>query len=87
MKKILVLILFIAIGVIGYYFYNQNNTQVSTELYEYVKIEKGNIKKVVSATGKIIPTSTLILSSEISGKIVEIKKKYNRWRCNEKYRV
>ena len=77
MKKILVLILFIAIGVIGYYFYNQNNTQVSTELYEYVKIEKGSIKKVVSATGKIIPTSTLILSSEISGKIVEIKKDYN----------
>ena len=77
MKKIIVLILFIAIGVLGYYFYNQNNTQVSTELYEYVKIEKGSIKKVVSATGKIIPTSTLILSSEISGKIVEIKKDYN----------
>ena len=77
MKKITVLILLIVIGVVGYYFYNQNNTQVSTELYEYVKIEKGNIKKVVSATGKIIPTSTLILSSEISGKIVEIKKDYN----------
>ena len=77
MKKILVLISLIAIGVLSYYFYNQNNTQVSTELYEYVKIEKGSIKKVVSATGKIIPTSTLILSSEISGKIVEIKKDYN----------
>ena len=77
MKKILVLVSLIAIGVLSYYFYNQNNTQVSTELYEYVKIEKGNIKKVVSATGKIIPTSTLILSSEISGKIVEIKKDYN----------
>ena len=77
MKKIIVLILIIAIGVVSYYFYNQNNTQVSTELYEYVKIERGNIKKVVSATGKIIPTSTLILSSEISGKIVEIKKDYN----------
>jgi HlyD family secretion protein len=61
----------------GYYFYNSNNTQVSTELYEYVKIEKGSIKKVVSATGKIIPTSTLILSSEISGKIVKIEKDYN----------
>ena len=77
MKKILVLVSLIAIGVLSYYFYNQNNTQVSTELYEYVKIEKGSIKKVVSATGKIIPTSTLILSSEISGKIVEIKKDYN----------
>jgi len=54
MKKILVLVSLIAIGVLSYYFYNQNNTQVSTELYEYVKIEKGSIKKVVSVTGEII---------------------------------
>ena len=46
MKKILVLVSLIAIGVLSYYFYNQNNTQVSTELYEYVKIEKWSIKKV-----------------------------------------
>ena len=77
MKKIIVSILIISIVALIYYFYNQSNTQVSTQLYEYVKIEKGNIKKVVSATGKIIPTSTLILSSEISGKIVEIKKDFN----------
>ena len=60
-----------------YFFYNFKNTQISTTSYEYIKIEKGNIKKTVSATGKIIPTSTLILSSEISGKIVEIKKDFN----------
>ena len=35
MKKIIVLIFLIAIGVVGYFFYNQNNTQVSTESYEY----------------------------------------------------
>lgn len=61
----------------GYYFYNQNGDQVSTTSYEYINIEKGNIKKIVSATGKIIPTSTLILSSEISGKIVDVEKDYN----------
>ena len=77
MKKIIGLILVILLGVGGYYFYNSNNTQIATKTYEYVKIEKGNIKKTVSATGKIIPTSTLILSSEISGKIVKIEKDYN----------
>jgi len=77
MKKIIVLLIVVLVGVGGYYFYNSNNDQVSTESYEYVKIEKGNIKKAVSATGKIIPTSTLTLSSEISGKIVEIEKDYN----------
>ncbi len=77
MKKIILLTSLVLVIVGGYYFYNSNNIQVSTESYEYVKIEKGNIKKTVSATGKIVPTSTLILSSEISGKIVKIEKDYN----------
>ena len=74
MKKIIVIIIVIAAVAGGYYFYNLNNTEISTTSYEYIKIEKGNIKKTVSATGKIIPTSTLTLSSEISGKIVDIKR-------------
>ena len=76
MKKIFILIVILSLGAGGYYYY-QNTEQVSTTSYEYISIEKGSIKKIVSATGKIIPTSTLILSSEISGKIVDIKKDYN----------
>ena len=76
-KKIIVIIIVIATVAGGYYFYNLNNTEISTTSYEYIKIEKGNIKKTVSATGKIIPTSTLTLSSEISGKIVDINKDFN----------
>ena len=77
MKKLIFLIIILALLVGGYYYYNQNGDQVSTTSYEYINIEKGNIKKIVSATGKIIPTSTLILSSEISGKIVDVDKDYN----------
>ena len=78
MKKFILLILAIIIAGGGYYyFFVSNNAEVATTSYEYIKIEKGNIKKTVSATGKIIPTSTLTLSSEISGKIVEINKDYN----------
>ena len=78
MKKFILLILAIIIAGGGYYyFFVSNNTEVATTSYEYIKIEKGNIKKTVSATGKIIPTSTLTLSSEISGKIVEINKDFN----------
>ena len=77
MKKIALLIIILFIGLIGYYYYNYNNSKISITSYEYIKIEKGNIKKTVSATGKIIPTSTLILSSEISGKIVDVATDYN----------
>ena len=77
MKKLIFLIIILALLGGGYYYYNQNGDQVSTTSYEYINIEKGNIKKIVSATGKIIPTSTLILSSEISGKIVDVEKDYN----------
>ena len=77
MKRFILLILVIILAVGGYYYFSLNNAQVATTSYEYIKIEKGNIKKTVSATGKIIPTSTLTLSSEISGKIVEINKDFN----------
>ena len=78
MKKILLFIFLIVLFASGYYYYNKNNEEVSKTTYEFIKIEKGNIKKIVSATGKIIPTSSQILSSEISGKIVSIEKDFNQ---------
>ena len=78
MKKILLLIFLIVLFASGYYYYNKKNGEISTTTYEFIKIEKGNIKKIVSATGKIIPTSSQILSSEISGKIVSIEKDFNQ---------
>ena len=78
MKKILFLILTAVFFAGGYYYLYQDNGEVSTTTYEFIKIEKGNIKKIVSATGKITPTNSQILSSEISGKIVSIEKDFNQ---------
>ena len=77
MKRIVFLIFILVFFSGGYYYFSNNNNQISTTAYEYSKIEKGSIRKTISATGKIIPTSTQILSSEISGKIVEIQKDFN----------
>ena len=77
MRRLILLVIVLVFAGGGYYYYSSNNSEISTTSYEYIKIEKGNIKKTVSATGKIIPTSTLILSSEISGKIVDINKDFN----------
>ena len=77
MKKIIILLFTAIILLGGYYYFSTYNKEIATTAYEYSKIEKGNISKLISATGKIIPTSTQVLSSEISGKIVDIKKDYN----------
>ena len=78
MKKILFLILIAVFFAGGYYYLYRDNGEISTTTYEFIKIEKGNIKKIVSATGKITPTNSQILSSEISGKIVSIEKDFNQ---------
>ncbi len=75
-KKSIYLIIFLAITVAIYFYFFKVNT-IKDFSYEFTKIEKGNIKKIVSATGTIVPTSKIVLSSEISGKIVNIFKDYN----------
>ena len=54
MRKIIFLLLVLIVCGGGYYYYSSNNSLVSTELYEYITIEKGSIKKTVSATKKSI---------------------------------
>ena len=75
-KKILYFVFFLIISVSIYlYFFKED--KIKDISYELTKIEKGDIKKIVSATGTIVPTSKIVLSSEISGKIVNIFKDYN----------
>ena len=76
-KKVLYLLVFSSILSISYYYFFYDNDEVTNITYKFTKIEKGNIKKIVSATGTIVPTSEIVLSSEISGKIVDIFKDYN----------
>ena len=75
-KKTIYVTLIIAISTFIYFYFFKEN-KIKNISYEFTKIEKGNIKKIVSATGTIVPTSEIVLSSEISGKIVDIFKDYN----------
>ena len=52
MKKLIIILILLLVAAGSYYYINYNNTQVTSETYEYIKIEKGNIKKTISATGK-----------------------------------
>ena len=77
MKKSLYFLLFLIISASFYYYFFYKKDKITNISYEFTTIEKGNIKKIVSATGTIVPTSEIVLSSEISGKIVNIFKDYN----------
>lgn len=77
LKKSLYFLIFLLISVSIYYYFFYNKNNITNISYEFTTIEKGDIKKIVSATGTIVPTSQIVLSSEISGKIVNIYKDYN----------
>ena len=77
LKKILYFLLFFIILFISYYYFFYKNDKITNITYNFTKIEKGDIKKIISATGTVVPTSEIILSSEISGKIANIYKDYN----------
>ena len=76
-KKTIYSIVFLLIIASSYYFFFNKKDKITNITYQFTKVEKGNIKKIVSATGTIVPTSEIVLSSEISGKIVNIFKDYN----------
>ena len=76
-KKILYFLVFLIMLILSYFYFFYQKDKVTDITYKFIKIEKGDIKKIVSATGTIVPTSKIVLSSEISGKIVDIYKNYN----------
>ena len=76
-KKTIYFIIFLLVLLLSYYYFFYQKDKITNITYEFTKIEKGDIKKIVSATGTIVPTSEIVLSSEISGKIVNIFKDYN----------
>ena len=77
LKKSLYFLIFLLLSLSIYYYFFYNKNKITDISYEFTTVEKGDIKKIVSATGTIVPTSEIVLSSEISGKIVNIFKDYN----------
>ena len=77
LKKFLYFLLFLLLSGSIYYYFFYNKGKITNISYELTTVEKGDINKKVSATGTIVPISEIVLSSEISGKIVNIFKDYN----------
>ncbi len=70
----LVLVILIAAGGSGYYFYGKGDKQPE---YSSVKVARGNIVQTISATGNLQTTSQVTISSQVSGNVIAINADFN----------
>lgn len=78
MRRVVSLLLALAVisgGVI--YFFPEWTTAPAQPSYRLAKIDRGSIQATVNATGTINPTTTIIVSSQLSGQVVEVLADYN----------
>lgn len=74
MKKLLVGILFVAIVVAGYFYWQKRNGDNPGQLsYETVRVERGNLEIKVLSTGTIQPYTRVEVSSSVSGRIDRVE--------------
>src|SRR3569833_941561 len=72
---ILVALAVIAGGIL--YFFPEYTSAPSEPPYRFANVDRGPITAVVTATGTINPITTVIVSSQLSGQVVEILADYN----------
>ncbi len=70
-KWILLGLLLAIVGIAGFVIY-KNKTAPKGEVVDTAKAEKRTIKESVSASGRIYPETEVIISSDVSGEIVEL---------------
>jgi macrolide-specific efflux system membrane fusion protein len=74
MKKLLVVIVFVAIVVAGYLYWQKRNAADPGELsYKTVRVEKGTIENKVLSTGTIEPYTRVEVSSSVSGRMDRVE--------------
>jgi HlyD family secretion protein len=78
MRRLIAILIVLAVGSAGViYFFPEWTTAPAEPAYRLVKLDRGPIVASVTATGTINPTTTVIVSSQLSGQVVEILADYN----------
>lgn len=61
----------------GWYFYKQRSAEQAASAYRTAKVERGDIRVTISATGALSAISTVDVGSQISGQVIEVLADYN----------
>ena len=74
MKKLIVVIVFVAIVVAGYFYWQKRNGDDPGQIsFETVRVERGNIEIKVLSTGTIEPYTRVEVSSSVNGRIDRVE--------------
>ena len=74
---ILFLVLLIGLGVAGYLLYPKLGPNGSNQKFRTMKVERGEIRFVVTASGTINPVITVLVGSQVSGTIMALNADFN----------
>lgn len=78
MRRFLTILVILAAAAGGaFYFFPEYASAPAEPPYRLTKVDRGPITAVVAATGTINPITTVIVSSQLSGQVVEILADYN----------
>ncbi|ALN59275.1 efflux transporter, RND family, MFP subunit [Lysobacter enzymogenes] len=61
----------------GWHFYSQRSAEEAAGAYRTAKIERGDIRVTISATGALSAISTVDVGSQISGQVIDVLADYN----------
>ena len=61
----------------GYYYVHSNNSTQTQQKYTTGKVEKGDVKTSISATGTINPVNYVDVSTNVAGKLEKVLIKEN----------
>ncbi|RDZ26919.1 efflux RND transporter periplasmic adaptor subunit [Lysobacter silvisoli] len=61
----------------GYWYYRQRGAEAEASAYRTAKVQRGDIRVAISATGALAAISTVDVGSQISGQVLEVLVDYN----------
>lgn len=61
----------------GVYYYRQRSAEQAADAYRTSKVERGDIRVAISATGALSAISTVDVGSQISGQVIEVLADFN----------
>ncbi len=74
---LLVIVLLAALALGGYFLYSRFLQKGTNQKFRTMKVERGEISSVVTATGTINPVTTVLVGSQVSGTIKELYADFN----------